>query len=149
MRRPWNFLKNVFWQKKVDGDVILNFRWCHQNLVSGLHNSHQSRDIANDITNRHIFIREIAITSFNWDTRGMTYAVLYRHTILEKSVRWKLWYCFESLALWYSPENHPHLLTLSTFLTWRHRYFCFCIRRATKSSKWVSNICKNVCLRFF
>ena len=99
------------------GDTILKFPWCHQKLIFGLYSTHRSRELVNDITNRHLFIRGITDTCFNWDTRGMTYAHLYTHTILEKVVRWKLRYYFESLALGYSPENLPHLLTCSTYFT--------------------------------
>lgn len=92
MLRPWNFLKNVFSHKKLIRDIILKLHWCKQKLVSGLYITHQSRDLVNEITNCHLFIRWISGTSFNWNTRGMTYAPLYTHNILEKSVHWKLWY---------------------------------------------------------
>ena len=104
-------------------------------MVSDLYSTHQSSDLVNDITNCHFFIREIPGTSFNWDTRDVVYAPLYTHTILEKGVGWKLWYCFESLALRYYPENLPHLLKVSTYCTWWHQYFCLCIRRVTEVLK--------------
>ena len=144
MLRPWNFLKNAFWQKKLIGDTIINFRWSYQKFIPGLHNTNHSRDIVNDITNRHLFIRGIPGTSFKWDTMVMTYAFLYTHTILEKVVRWKFWYYFQSLILRYSPENLPHLLTLFTCFTWWHWYFCLCIRRVTEALKCLSYICKNL-----
>ena len=103
MLRPWNFLKNAFFDKKLISDVILNFYYCHQKFVSRLKSTDQSRDLVNDITNRHLFIREIPCTSFNWDTREMTHVLLYMHTILEKSVRSKPWCCFESFVLRYYP----------------------------------------------
>ena len=112
MLRPWNFLKNVFWQRKLIGDAIVNFCWRHQKLVSGLYSTHQSRDLTNDIIDCHFFIREFLGTSFNWDKRDVAYAPLYTHFILEKDVGWKLWYCFESLAD--SPENLPHLFHMMT-----------------------------------
>ena len=133
MLRPWNFLKNVFGERKLIGDTIVNFHWRHQKLVSGLYSTHQWRGLASDITSCHFFIRvQFPGTSFNWDNRDVAYAPLYTHTILEKGVGWRLWYCFEPLALQYSSENLPHLLKLSTYFTWWHRYFCLCIRRVTE-----------------
>ena len=73
---------------------------------------------------------------------------LYAYYI-EKGVGWKLWYCFESLALRYSPENLPHFLKISTYFTWWHRYFCLCIRRVTEVLKQLSNICKIFVADFF
>ena len=131
MLRIWD----VFWQRKLIGDAIVNFCWRHQKLVSGLYSTHQSRDLANYVTNCHFFIREFPGTSFNLDTRDVAYAPPLYAYYIEKGVGWKLWYCFESLALRYSPENLPHFLKISTYFTWWHRYFCLCIRRATEVLK--------------
>ena len=135
MLRPWNFLENVFWQRKLIGEAIVSFCWRHQKLVSGVYSTRQSRDLANDITNCHFFVREFPGTSFNWDTRDVAYVPLYTHNILEKGEGWKLWYSFESLALRYSPKNLPHLPKVSTYFTWWNWYFCLCIRRVTEVLK--------------
>ena len=133
--QPWNFLKNVFWQKVLLGDIILSFYWYYQKLVSGLYSTYHSRDLVHDINNHHLFIRDIPGTNFRWDTRGMVYTPLSMHTMLEKTARWKLWYCFESLVLQYSLENLLNLLTLSFDFTWWHRYFYRRIRRVTEVLK--------------
>ena len=39
MLRPWNVLKKRLFTKILICDTIFNFRWCHQKLVSGLHNT--------------------------------------------------------------------------------------------------------------
>ena len=133
--QPWNFLKNVFWQKMLLGDMILNFYWCYQKLVSGLYSTYQSRDLVHDINNHHLFIREIPGTNFRWDTRVMVYTPLSMYTMLEKTARWKLWYFFESLALQYSLENLLNLLTLSFYFTWWHLHFYRPIRKVTEVLK--------------
>ena len=135
MLRPWNFLENGFWQRKLIGEAIVSFCWRHQKLVSGGYSTRQSRELANDITNCHFFVREFPGTSFNWDTRDVAYVPLYTHNILEKGEGWKLWYSFESLALRYSPKNLPHLLKVSTYFTRWNWYFCLCIRRVTEVLK--------------
>ena len=42
MLRPWNFLENVFWQRKLIGEAIVSFCWRHQNWfpVCIVHASH-------------------------------------------------------------------------------------------------------------
>ena len=78
------FQKTSFGEKQLIGDTIINFCWCHQILVSGLYSTHQSPDLVNDITIRHLIIRGIPGTRFISDSQGMTYAPLYTHTILKK-----------------------------------------------------------------
>ena len=114
-------------------------------MISDLYSTHQSRDLVNPWT--------IVVFSWGkslaqiWDTRGMEYAPLNTHYI-RKKCQWKLWYCFESLALRYSLENLPYLPTLSTYFTLWHRYYCLYSQRVT-ALKWVSNICKIFAVDFF
>ena len=64
MLRPWNFLENVFWQRKLIGEAIVSFCWLHQKLVSGGYSTRQSRELANDIPNFHFFVREFPFFFF-------------------------------------------------------------------------------------